>query len=147
MTQSHDWTRHNRAALLFLAVVAAVLVVVFVVWFIPLGRDILGQSWIDKAPWSLAHKVTPDATNVDIVVLDRSCGAAGSSPGGRMLNPTVLYGADSITITVELVSNGSGDCLGHGEYPATVTLSEPIGNRALLDGSLEEPRSRPRPLI
>ena len=64
-----------------------------------------------------------------------------------MLKPTVVYAPDSVTITVELVSNGSGDCLGHGEYPTTVTLSEPIGNRALLDGFLKEPRSRPRPLI
>ena len=64
-----------------------------------------------------------------------------------MLNPTVVYAPASITITVELVSDGDGSCLGHGQYPVTVMLSEPVGNRALLGGVPTEPVIRPRPLL
>src|SRR5689334_9115547 len=110
MEPPRDWTRRNQAALLFVALVAAVLIVLLGVWGVPLAREVLGTNQIYKAPWSLAHPVTPDATSVDLVVSDSWCGADGPSSGGRMLNPTVVYAPDSITITIELVSDGDGSC-------------------------------------
>ena len=147
MEQQRDWTRRNRAPFLFVALVASVLVVLVVVWGIPVARQALGINQIYKAPWSLAHAVTPDATSVDLVVADLRCGAEGANPEGRMLAPTVVYVPASITITVELVSDGDGSCLGHGRYPVTVMLSEPLGNRTLLGGVPTEPVIRPRPLL
>ena len=147
MQQPRDWTRRNQAALVFVALVGTTLIVLVVVWGIPLARAILGINQIYKAPWSLAHSITPDATSVDLVVSDPWCGAEGSSSGGRMLSPTVVYAPASITITVELVSDGDGSCLGHGQYPVTVMLTEPVGNRELLGGVPTEPLIRSRPLL
>jgi hypothetical protein len=64
-----------------------------------------------------------------------------------VLEPIVSYGADAITITVSATPReGDQDCQGDPGLPVTITPTEPVGRRSVLDGSASSPRdatSRP----
>lgn len=94
-----------------------------------LGEEIgAAQWWLDPrrpAP-------TAESTALEILVEERAC-ASGSFAVGRIVPPLVRYGADTITITLGVRVIG-GTCPSNPATPAVLFLSEPLGERELLDG-------------
>lgn len=86
-----------------------------------------------KTTWSLAHPVSLEATRVDLLIHETEC-SGGASPEGRTLDPTVVYTAASITITIQLRPTVAVGCPFSPDSQLTVNLSEPVGNRELIDG-------------
>jgi len=81
-----------------------------------------------------------DATVLRGLIREQDC-ASGSIPEGRVLEPAIEYRADAIVITfsVELLP-GDRTCPSNPSFPVAIHLGEPIGGRALLDGSEDPPR-------
>jgi hypothetical protein len=67
-----------------------------------------------------------------VLLTEQAC-ASGQSPEGRLLPPEIAYGSDEIVIKLSVREIG-GDCPSNHEFPYTVRLSEPIGERVLVDG-------------
>jgi hypothetical protein len=69
----------------------------------------------------------------------------GNLQRGRILDPIILYTEDAIVITVPVLSiKGIRDCPSNPPAEITIELTEPIGDRVLLDGSVY-PARRPVP--
>lgn len=101
---------------------------------------------IGPATWWLDPAAGPpgqEATELSAIIQEQSC-ASGQSPEGRVLAPAIVYGADAITITIAVRVIG-GDCQMTPEFPLTIQLAEPLGDRALLDGSVFPPRDASEP--
>lgn len=92
--------------------------------------------WVDSTLIPLA----PETTEIKGFVMETAC-ASGQSPEGRVNQPIVEYGADAVTVTFTVTPRPGGqDCQGNPEFPITLTLTEPLGERALLDGGTTPPR-------
>jgi len=81
----------------------------------------------------------PDSTELHVLVVEQAC-ASGSSAEGRIADPVIDDGPTSVTITIG-VHRAVGDqaCLGNPPTPFTIRLTEPLGDRTLLDGSHAPP--------
>lgn len=98
--------------------------------------DVAATWWVD--PLDLPLKA--DQTVIRGLLVESSC-AGGQSPDGRVLEPTVEYRADVVVVTYSVTPRPGGqDCQGNPEFAVVLTLSEPLGGRALLDGSGAPPR-------
>lgn len=97
----------------------------------------------DAATWwvdTTLIPVAPEATEIKGFVMETAC-ASGQSPEGRVQEPTIVYAPDSITVQFTITPRPGGqDCQGNPESPVTFTLSEPLGERTLLDGGSNPPR-------
>jgi hypothetical protein len=105
----------------------------------PVAPDgvMLGDWWLDPD----RPLPTPDSVEIAIVVRERAC-ASAASPEGRILAPTIVVGAETIAAAIGIVQRpGAQECPGNPEYPTTLTLPEPLGNRTLLDASSYPPRT------
>ena len=94
------------------------------------GRVAPAGWWVDPvaAP-------TEASTTISGFVLEQVC-ASGRSPEGRVLDPAIFYGDDGVLVTFFIRRlPGGQDCPGNPPFPVTFTLSEPLGDRKLLDGS------------
>ena len=93
--------------------------------------------WVDTALIPLA----PETTEIKGFVVETAC-ASGQSPEGRVNDPVIQYTAESVTVTFTIVPppGDAQDCPSNPEFPVTVTLGEPLGERALLDGGSTPPR-------
>lgn len=93
--------------------------------------------WVDSQSVPLAA----ETTTLKGFVMETSC-ASGQSPEGRVNAPEILYTAESVTVTFTILPRpGSAqDCQSNPEFPVEVTLSEPLGERVLLDGGTTPPR-------
>lgn len=98
---------------------------------------------IGGATWSLdpgSPAPSPDSRQIRALIVETAC-ASGKSPEGRVLDPLIVYGVDSVLIGVAVLPRPGGqDCQGNPEFPLTIVLSEPLGDRVLLDGSVFPPR-------
>jgi hypothetical protein len=96
------------------------------------------------ASWRLdpAQPTEPDGTAVHLLGTELAC-ANGKPPGARVLDPIVIPREEAITIAL-LVRGipGGADCPGNPEFSIAISLSEPLGHRALFDGSTVPPSSR-----
>jgi hypothetical protein len=100
------------------------------------GRANIARWWLDPA----APPPGPDATSIPALIQERAC-ASGRSPEGRVLEPQVFYASDAILVTVWVRDQLVGqDCQGNPTFPIQVPLTEPLGDRELLDGSESPPR-------
>ena len=99
----------------------------------------LATWWLDPA----ARPPAREATELSAIIVEQAC-ASGQPPVGRVLAPAIVYGADAITITIAVRVIG-GDCPGNPEFSVTIQLAEPLGDRALLDGSVFPPRDASQP--
>ncbi|WP_334169385.1 hypothetical protein [Timonella senegalensis] len=123
--------RTKRLSLLavsaLLVVIAAALVTIFIV-----GRQTNGRG--EAGMWELANpgEVSTSSTSVDILVTRLEC---ASGVTGEILKPTVSYENDRLVIRADVARTPSAaaNCQGNNQVPATVTLKEPIGQRALVD--------------
>jgi hypothetical protein len=99
-----------------------------------------GQA--EPAVWWVATGETLGATTTSIkaILNERAC-ASGQSPEGRVQDPVIEYTAESVTVTISVTSRGGAqDCPSNPEFPITITLAEPLGERVLLDGGSIPPR-------
>jgi hypothetical protein len=88
------------------------------------------QWWVDPD----ALPLDPSSTVIRAVLRERDC-ASGQSPEGRVLPPVIEYGEAEVVITFEVGRReGDQDCQGNPEFPIEIELSEPLGDRAVVDG-------------
>jgi hypothetical protein len=81
----------------------------------------------------------PEATQVHLLINEMAC-ASGNSPEGRVEAPIVATTAEAVTIAI-LVRTLAGvqECPGNPDFPVTVALPEPLGERDLFDGAVFPP--------
>jgi len=94
------------------------------------------------ATWRIdpSAEIGPESTSVPVLLTEREC-ASAQSPEGRVAEPLIEYTADSIVIVLRVQMIG-GDCPSNPEFPMTVELSEPIGQRTLIDAGEDPPTER-----
>ncbi|WP_417554318.1 hypothetical protein [Microbacterium sp.] len=87
------------------------------------------------ATWELIEpgSVTAESKTLDVAVTRLEC---ANGVTGELLAPMVTYEADRVIIRIdaEPLDLEAANCLGNNAVPVTVALSEPIGERALVDG-------------
>jgi hypothetical protein len=97
--------------------------------------------WVD--PKAAAPRAT--STSIHALIRERAC-ASGKSPDGRVDPPAIDLEDAAVTITFEVrLLPGAQDCEGNAPFPVTIKLTEPLGSRALLDGSSTPPRDATKP--
>jgi hypothetical protein len=106
-------------------------------------RPFFGEGF-GPGEWELARGTdpTPDTTTLVVSVTELAC-ASGQSAEGRVTEPAIAYDAASVTIyfAVETLP-GNHTCQGNPPLAVEVSLAEPLGERALLDGSSYPPDQR-----
>lgn len=96
------------------------------------------------------EELASDTTEIAVLVTERACNSGGDARG-RIVRPAIIETAESVTVIFGVVPRG-GDhtCQGNPETPFLLQLPEPLGDRALLDGSSVPPRDAtacPEPAI
>jgi photosystem II stability/assembly factor-like uncharacterized protein len=89
----------------------------------------LADWWVD--PQQLP--IPPGATTIKGFLQEREC-ASRQSPADRVVGPVIEYRSDAVVITFRVRPIG-GECPSNPAFPVTITLTEPIGNRSIVDGS------------
>lgn len=88
---------------------------------------------------------TPESTTVHVLVHEQQC-ASGRPATGRIRPPTIAYHADRVEIAITTDrAPGGQDCQSNPATPYEVELSEPLGERQLLDAG-REPIAPPTPI-
>ena len=87
------------------------------------------------ASWTLApgQELGPTSKQADVLVARVGC---NSGVTGAVKEPEIEVKSDRVIVTFLVTPGepGSADCQGNPEVPFLLTLSEPLGNRALIDG-------------
>ncbi|NJI59571.1 hypothetical protein HCX50_09050 [Microbacterium oxydans] len=95
------------------------------------------------ATWQLTDdsRVTPDSMAFEVQVTRLDC---ANGVTGEMLSPVITYEAEQVTVRIDAKPNRleAADCQGNDAIPVTVTLSEPIGQRTLVDGACVSTEAR-----
>jgi hypothetical protein len=99
------------------------------------GRSL--ASWLFDPAAALPDE---DSTRFAALVTELAC-TGSTEMGARLQPPTIVYGeTDVIVIFSALPLGGDAhDCAGNPSTPVVVELSEPLGDRLLLDGSAFPP--------
>jgi hypothetical protein len=109
-------------------------------------QAVLGAG-LDTATWWVDPTTPVDrsSTTFTALVQEQTC-ASGRAPEGRIAAPAIAYGATSVVIVFATIPlPGGQDCPGAPPGHFTVELSEPLGDRQLLDGGLLPPRDATKP--
>ncbi|HZQ86646.1 MAG TPA: hypothetical protein VFA83_17500 [Acidimicrobiales bacterium] len=99
-------------------------------------RGVTGAEWaLDPS----ASAPPSDATAIPVLVRERAC-TGGARIGDRLLSPEISYDATEVKVTyyARPIPVGKGEavtCPGVPPDHVTLHLSQPLGSRALLDGS------------
>jgi hypothetical protein len=77
----------------------------------------------------------PEATSFIAMVTEREC-ASGHDISGPLLPPVIEYGNDAVTVSLYLepLPAGAQSCQGTLPTPFIIQLTEPLGDRQLVDG-------------
>lgn len=84
----------------------------------------------------------PDVTEIDVLVTERACNS-GEDASGRIVAPAVTLGEERVVVTFAVRPRGGllgHTCPSNPETPFVLELPEPLGDRALFDGSSVPPR-------
>lgn len=82
----------------------------------------------------------PETIELDVLVTERACNS-GADARGRIVEPAIIPSADAVVVVFGVVPRGGIQaCPSNPETPARLVLPEPLGDRALLDGSSVPPR-------
>jgi hypothetical protein len=93
------------------------------------------------ATWELAaddRPLTAESTTFLALVTERDC-ASGRAAIGRILGPTISYLDDRVLVAFGVApqtEEGGVTCQGNPSVPIRVELSEPLGDRVLVDPAL-----------
>jgi hypothetical protein len=91
------------------------------------------------ATWQLEAPVTPADARFTALVTEQSC-ASGTEAAARVSDPLIEYGSRTVTVTFGVRRlDGAQTCQSNPAVPVEVRLSQPLGERALLDGALFPP--------
>lgn len=83
----------------------------------------------------------PDDTSVDLLVREIDC-ANGRKMGDALQGPQVIETDDEVLVAFAVIPvSGGANCQGNPSTRVTIELSQPLGNRALLDGTYLPPRA------
>lgn len=117
------------------------------------------QSWgqcrieVNSADWGnaafgLDPDVEPDpaSSTISVVAWERAC-ASGRAPEGRGVQAVVMDADEQTVAVVILVEpvHGDAECPGNPSFSFEVDLGEPLGERTVLDASVDPPFERPWP--
>ncbi|QTV79195.1 hypothetical protein [Microbacterium sp. NIBRBAC000506063] len=93
----------------------------------------------DIATWELRDAASVTASTTELEVLVTRLGCANGETGDVHV-PQVSYENDRVIvrIDVEPLPSGAYNCQGNDAVPVTVSLSEPLGDRLLVDGACAE---------
>lgn len=87
------------------------------------------------ASWQLApdQDISPTSKQLDLLVTRVGC---NSGVTGEVQEPQIEVKSDRVIVTFTVTPGepGSADCQGNPEVPYRLTLPEPLGERALVDG-------------
>jgi hypothetical protein len=91
----------------------------------------------DGATWRIdpAAPPAPSDSSVSVLVTRLDCHGGGT---GRVLRPGVVFDEAQVTVTFTVeaeTSDGAFTCQGNDEVAQEVDLGQPLGDRALVDGS------------
>ena len=107
-------------------------------------RPQLVVEGLSLATWVLdpdAPAPGPGARAFDALVTEREC-TSGQPMGARLQPPSVTYGRDSVFVVfaaLPQVNQGFATCPGNPPARVRVELSEPLGDRRLLDAAFFPP--------
>lgn len=102
-------------------------------------RDDFGVASVRlQGPWP-----EPDAKDIKLRATEQAC-ANGQLPEGRDVIPTVTVTDRQVRVLVFVESGPGGTCQGNPNFPVTIVLDEPIGDRVIVDAS-ETPARSVRP--
>ena len=91
------------------------------------------------ATWQLEAATAPTASGFTALVTEQSC-ASGTEAAGRVSAPLIEYGPQTVTVTFGVRRlDGVQTCPSNPPVAVEVTLAEPLGDRALVDGALYPP--------
>ncbi|RZI94407.1 MAG: hypothetical protein EOO67_04715 [Microbacterium sp.] len=94
----------------------------------------------DPATWELADGagVSVQSTTIEVLATRLAC---ASGVTGALEDPVVDYRDDEIVIRIDAVYDGdaAADCQGNNAVPVSVALTEPVGDRVLVDGACRLP--------
>ncbi len=98
---------------------------------------------LNLATWILDPDVPPpgpDATTFTALVTERTC-TSGQAMGGRLQPPSITYGQDSVLVVFAArpLEGNAFDCPSNPSMRVVVQLSEPLGERDLLDAGFFPP--------
>ncbi len=90
----------------------------------------------DAAIWSLERDIRLSASTTDFTAIIQRLDC-NSDLTGTVLEPSVEYDDAQVTVVfvVEQAPQGAADCQANEEVPYSVVLSEPLGERELVDGA------------
>ncbi len=85
-------------------------------------------------------ELAPTLTEILVLVTERACNS-GQDARGRIVDPTILLTDDAVTVVFAVrPRDGEHNCPSNPETRHLLRLPEPLGERALLDGSELPPR-------
>ena len=91
------------------------------------------------AELSLAAPPAPDSTDIELLVTEVAC-ASGRDATGRVRVVALDERSDAVHVIVGLVPNrGDHTCPSNPATPFTLTLSEPLGDRELVNAAVWPP--------
>lgn len=102
---------------------------------------------IGQATWTLApgQPLTPHTEVINVLVAELAC-ASGSSPEGRLVPAAAVYQETAIIIIYGVRPlHGPQTCQAAPAAATRLRLSEPLGDRQLLDGGVLPPAVRGGP--
>lgn len=92
----------------------------------------LGPASFRVAP---GNDLTPEMTEIPVLITELACNT-GQDARGRIGEPRIMLSVDAITVVFSVRPRAGGqDCQSNPETPHLLVLPEPLGDRALLDGS------------
>lgn len=102
---------------------------------VPPGDSVPAARQGDAAIWNVSRgaPVNGSATSVPVAVQRLAC---NSGVTGEVLEPTIDYRTNEVVVTIDVKPNGDGlhECQGNNRVPYEVVLTEPLGDRTLVDG-------------
>ena len=101
----------------------------------------------EPAVWFLSSGYVPDprATSVEVLVAEQGC-TSGEGAAGNTADPVVEETATEVRIAVATyIRKGSQSCPSHPLAPVAVQLSQPLGDRTLVDvnGAIDDENAPP----
>ena len=83
----------------------------------------------------------PDGTEITLLVTEQGC-ANGREMGEALRGPEVVETDDAVVVSFAVVPvAGGANCPGNPPTSVTITLSEPLGDRAIQDGLYFPPKT------
>lgn len=87
------------------------------------------------APFVPTAELSPEASSIDVLLNEVGC-TGGQSAEGRITEPEIELTETEVVVTLRVIPpGGAAPCPGNPDTPFTAELSEPLGDRELLDGS------------